>query len=176
MALTPVTTSLYDCCPSGRGADLAGAQVQDEKVCFALLRSSILNASFWFSAMYLATVIVTVISVQRYTEFSTGQSCYTDNPGPSSAILPGFLSLGALEIGLFGITMYRVLSQYRTTSGRLLNLLPVLHQSTASLPRVTWNSFATSPLEGPPLHNGLNNDGHDINGRVCSSGVTFDDV
>ncbi|OJA21323.1 hypothetical protein AZE42_03883 [Rhizopogon vesiculosus] len=128
--------------------DVVGAGVNDDKVCLALLRSSIWlcvaqmacaefifllrtyalwgcskRVLFVLLTVYTAACVTDITSIQRYNASLTAEACYGVAHPNASALLAGFVSLVALEIGLFGITMYRVLMQYRATSGKLLNLL-----------------------------------------------------
>ncbi|KAG1727498.1 hypothetical protein EDB19DRAFT_194437 [Suillus lakei] len=94
---------------------------------------------FYLLAAYLAVCVTDITSLQIYTgAFPVGRSnpsfyswfahCHTDacygqaNPG-ASWLLVSFVALISLEIGLFGMSMYRVLSQYRAASGQLLKSL-----------------------------------------------------
>ncbi|OAX34881.1 hypothetical protein K503DRAFT_412797 [Rhizopogon vinicolor AM-OR11-026] len=75
--------------------------------------------------MYLAAFTTCVAFIRQNTESPIGESCYSggDDPKSSTALLVVFVSLISHEIGLFVITTYRVLSQYRTASGGLLDLM-----------------------------------------------------
>jgi len=73
--------------------------------------------------VYTAACVTDIIFIQRYNASLTPEACYGVAHPDASALLASFVSLVTLEIGLFGITMYRALMQYRATSGRLLSLL-----------------------------------------------------
>lgn len=128
--------------------EIVGEVYIDDNLCLVLLRSSI-----WFSflqmacvefifilrtyalwgcsrrvlfcllAAYLATCITDITSLKIYTRALYAEACYGQaNPG-ASWLLVSFVALVSLEIGLFGMSMYRVLSQYRAASGQLLKSL-----------------------------------------------------
>ncbi|KAJ8581488.1 hypothetical protein M405DRAFT_868642 [Rhizopogon salebrosus TDB-379] len=128
--------------------DVVGAGVHGDKMCVALLRSSIWlcvaqmafvefifllrTYALWACSkrilivlliVYTAACITDIISIKRYNASLTPEACYGVAHPDASALLTSFVSLVTLEIGLFGITMYRALMQYRATSGRLLSLL-----------------------------------------------------
>ncbi|KAG2139248.1 hypothetical protein DEU56DRAFT_901085 [Suillus clintonianus] len=81
---------------------------------------------------YLATYVTGLVSLQMYTgalpagrfnpHFNT-EACYgSENPG-ALWLLVSFVALISLEIGLFVMSMHRVLRQYRAASGQLLKSL-----------------------------------------------------
>lgn len=72
---------------------------------------------------YLATFATGIASLQIYGGALPADACYgSANPG-TSWLLVSFVSLISLEIGLFGMSTYRVLRQYRAASGQLLKSL-----------------------------------------------------
>lgn len=78
---------------------------------------------FYLLAAYLTTCVIGISSLQIYAEALPADACYGPaNPG-ASWLLTSFVALISLEIGLFGMSMYRVLSQYRAASGQLLKSL-----------------------------------------------------
>ncbi|KAG1731076.1 uncharacterized protein EDB91DRAFT_734247 [Suillus paluster] len=74
-------------------------------------------------AVYLVACVTDVTSLQRYTEYLIAEVSYGLTNPDMSWLLACFVGLITVEMGLFGMTMYRVLSQYRATSGKLLNML-----------------------------------------------------
>ncbi|KAG2152599.1 uncharacterized protein EDB93DRAFT_1137505 [Suillus bovinus] len=78
---------------------------------------------FCLLAADLVKCVTCITSLQMYIGAFPADACYGQaNPGVSW-LLTNFVTLISLEIGLFGMSMYRVLRQYRAASGQLLKSL-----------------------------------------------------
>ncbi|KAG0695566.1 hypothetical protein DFH29DRAFT_264745 [Suillus ampliporus] len=104
---------------------------------------------FFLLTIYLALCVADVAFLQRYTEDIITEAYYGLT---NTWLLMTFVGLITLEIGLFGMAMYRVLSRYRATSGRLLNML-VRHNIVYFAASVALNAINIVGTSFAPVEN-----------------------